>query len=127
MANETLSKGYEPADVEGRWLDYWKSHQSFTPDAAKAAAHPKDNYSIVIPPPNVTGALHMGHALNITLQDIMCRFMRQHGKTVLWVPGTDRLSVAGAEPLLVETSTGPLTPGSRATVMTLPAAVQSTR
>ena len=94
MANEMLSKGYEPAEVEERWLEYWKTHQSFTPDAAKAAAAPKDNYSIVIPPPNVTGALHMGHALNLTLQDIMCRYMRQHGKTVLWVPGTDHAGIA---------------------------------
>jgi valyl-tRNA synthetase len=94
MANETLSKGYEPADVEERWLAYWRTHQSFTPDAAKAAGHAADNYSIVIPPPNVTGALHMGHALNITLQDIMCRYMRQHGKTVLWVPGTDHAGIA---------------------------------
>jgi valyl-tRNA synthetase len=94
MANEMLSKGYEPAEVEERWLEYWKTHQSFTPGAAKAAATPKDNYSIVIPPPNVTGALHMGHALNLTLQDIMCRYMRQHGKTVLWVPGTDHAGIA---------------------------------
>jgi len=94
MANETLSKGYEPADVEERWLEYWKTHQSFTPDAAKAATYPTGNYSIVIPPPNVTGALHMGHALNLTLQDIMCRYMRQQGKTVLWVPGTDHAGIA---------------------------------
>jgi len=94
MANETLSKGYEPADVEERWLEYWKTNQSFTPDAVKAATHVKDNYSIVIPPPNVTGALHMGHALNLTLQDIMCRYMRQQGKTVLWVPGTDHAGIA---------------------------------
>ena len=91
---EPLAKGYEPADVEKRWLDHWASHQTFTPDVNKAVEHPGENYSIVIPPPNVTGALHMGHALNITLQDIMCRYMRQHGKTVLWVPGTDHAGIA---------------------------------
>jgi valyl-tRNA synthetase len=92
--SEPLPKGYEPADVEKRWLDYWASGKTFTPDAAKAAEHPDGNYAIVIPPPNVTGALHMGHALNITLQDIMCRYMRQRGKTVLWVPGTDHAGIA---------------------------------
>ncbi|NLY40160.1 MAG: class I tRNA ligase family protein, partial [Desulfovibrionales bacterium] len=94
MANEPLAKGYEPADVEKRWLDYWTDHQIFTPNMAKAAAEPDNTYSIVIPPPNVTGALHMGHALNITLQDILCRSMRQHGKTVLWIPGTDHAGIA---------------------------------
>ncbi|NLV96652.1 MAG: valine--tRNA ligase [Desulfovibrionales bacterium] len=94
MAMEPLAKGYEPADVEQRWLDYWTTHQTFTPDVDKAATHPDQNYSIVIPPPNVTGALHMGHALNITLQDIMCRYMRQQGKTVLWIPGTDHAGIA---------------------------------
>lgn len=65
MSTAPLPKGYEPADVEKRWLDYWTSHQTFTPDAAKATEHPDAAYAIVIPPPNVTGALHMGHALNL--------------------------------------------------------------
>lgn len=94
MSTETLAKGYEPAEVEKRWLEAWTSRRTFTPDAAKAAAQPGNNYSIVIPPPNVTGALHMGHALNITLQDILCRFMRQRGRTVLWVVGTDHAGIA---------------------------------
>ncbi|GAB1410332.1 valine--tRNA ligase [Desulfovibrionales bacterium] len=94
MANEPLAKGYEPADVERRWLDHWTDHQIFTPNVSKAVNQHEPTYSIVIPPPNVTGALHMGHALNITLQDILCRYMRQRGKTVLWIPGTDHAGIA---------------------------------
>ncbi|HKK32310.1 MAG TPA: valine--tRNA ligase [Desulfomicrobiaceae bacterium] len=90
MAEKNLPKGYEPADVEARWRTYWEEHKTFTPDPDG----PGEPYSIVIPPPNVTGALHMGHALNITLQDIMCRFMRQQGRKVLWVPGTDHAGIA---------------------------------
>ncbi|MBN2139656.1 MAG: valine--tRNA ligase [Desulfovibrionaceae bacterium] len=90
MAEPTLPKGYEPWDVETRWSEHWERQGTFTPDPAA----PGEAYSIVIPPPNVTGALHMGHALNITLQDILCRFARQQGKNVLWVPGTDHAGIA---------------------------------
>jgi valyl-tRNA synthetase len=90
MAEKTLAKGYEPADVEARWRDHWEENKTFTPDI-EADAEP---YSIVIPPPNVTGALHIGHALNHTLQDILCRYQRQQGKKVLWVPGMDHAGIA---------------------------------
>ncbi|MDQ7831419.1 MAG: valine--tRNA ligase [Desulfovibrionaceae bacterium] len=90
MATEALPSGYEPAEVESRWIDYWREHKTFTPDPDG----PGDPYCIVIPPPNVTGALHMGHALDITLQDILCRFHRQLGRKVLWVPGTDHAGIA---------------------------------
>ena len=89
-----LPKGYEPADVEARWGKHWEDNKTFSPDPAEVLTGGKEPYSIVIPPPNVTGALHMGHALNLTLQDILCRFMRQQGKSVLWVPGTDHAGIA---------------------------------
>ena len=89
-----LPKGYEPADVEARWGKHWEDNKTFSPDPADVLSGGKEPYSIVIPPPNVTGALHMGHALNLTLQDILCRFMRQQGKSVLWVPGTDHAGIA---------------------------------
>ncbi len=94
MSDATLPKGYEPADVEARWGKHWEDNKTFSPDPAEVLSGEKQPYSIVIPPPNVTGALHMGHALNLTLQDILCRFMRQQGKSVLWVPGTDHAGIA---------------------------------
>ncbi len=90
MSETTLAKGYEPAEVEARWLAFWQESGAGTadPDA------PGEPFSIVIPPPNVTGTLHMGHALNLTVQDILCRHMRQLGRKVLWVPGTDHAGIA---------------------------------
>lgn len=90
MTQSSISKGYEPAQVEQKWSDFWLEENSFTP-----LVEGKDPaYSIVIPPPNITGTLHMGHALNITLQDILCRYKRQKGYQVLWVPGTDHAGIA---------------------------------
>jgi valyl-tRNA synthetase len=83
---------YRPADVEGRIYAAWEESGAFRagrPERAKAQP-----YCIVIPPPNVTGSLHMGHALNNTLQDILCRFERMRGKDVLWQPGTDHAGIA---------------------------------
>ncbi|MEJ5242768.1 MAG: valine--tRNA ligase [Desulfomicrobiaceae bacterium] len=94
MSTTELAKGYEPAGVEARWRAFWEESRAFTPDVERACSAKASNYSIVIPPPNVTGALHMGHALNITLQDILCRHMRQRGKNVLWIPGTDHAGIA---------------------------------
>jgi valyl-tRNA synthetase len=85
-----LAKGYEPHDVEKRWYAEWESKGYFH----AAATSDRKPYSIVIPPPNVTGALHMGHALNNTLQDILCRWKRQQGYNVLWMPGTDHAGIA---------------------------------
>ena len=87
---DTLPKGYEPKDVEDRWRAHWEQEKTFTPDPSA----PGEPFSIVIPPPNVTGALHIGHALNLTLIDVLCRHARQKGKNVLWVPGTDHAGIA---------------------------------
>jgi len=87
-----IEKTYLPAAVEGRIYEAWERAGAFRagrPERAKAQP-----YCIVIPPPNVTGALHMGHALNNTLQDILCRFERMRGKDVLWQPGTDHAGIA---------------------------------
>ncbi|MDD2365082.1 MAG: valine--tRNA ligase [Desulfuromonadaceae bacterium] len=85
-----LTKGYEPHDVEKRWYEEWSEKGYFR----AASESDKKAYSIVIPPPNVTGALHMGHALNNTLQDILCRWKRMQGYNVLWMPGTDHAGIA---------------------------------
>lgn len=90
MSENALPKGYEPHAVEARWRDHWEANHTFTPDPAA----PGEAFSIVIPPPNITGALHMGHALNHTLMDVLCRHARQQGKNVLWVPGTDHAGIA---------------------------------
>jgi len=87
-----IEKTYQPGAVEGRIYAAWEEAGAFRagrPERAKAAP-----YCIVIPPPNVTGSLHMGHALNNTLQDILCRFERMRGKDVLWQPGTDHAGIA---------------------------------
>src|ERR1700691_112552 len=88
----TIDKTYQPAAVEGRIYSAWEEAGAFRagrPERAKA-----EPFCVVIPPPNVTGALHMGHALNNTLQDILCRFERMRGKDVLWQPGTDHAGIA---------------------------------
>jgi valyl-tRNA synthetase len=85
-----LEKSYEPRDVEARWYEYWESNGLFHADSDST----KEPYSIVIPPPNVTGVLHIGHALDNTIQDILCRYMRMKGKEVLWMPGTDHAGIA---------------------------------
>ncbi len=87
---ELLSKGYEFAEVEEKWLRRWQESASF---AAKMETG-KPAFSIVIPPPNVTGVLHVGHALNNTLQDILTRYHRMLGDNTLWVPGTDHAGIA---------------------------------
>ena len=87
-----IDKTYQPSEVESRVYAAWEKAQAFragAPERAGAAT-----YSIVIPPPNVTGSLHMGHALNNTLQDILCRYERMRGKDVLWQPGTDHAGIA---------------------------------
>jgi len=87
-----IEKTYQPSEVEGRIYQAWEQAGAFKagrPERAQA-----ETYSIVIPPPNVTGSLHMGHALNNTLQDILVRFERMRGKDVLWQPGTDHAGIA---------------------------------
>ena len=90
MSTKELPKAYEPKSVEERWYAFWLEKNYF---------HAKENgqglpFSIVIPPPNVTGSLHIGHALNSTLQDILVRWMRMSGRNTLWVPGTDHAGIA---------------------------------
>jgi len=85
-----LDKSYNPEGVEDKWYEYWTNGNLFTADPASGAAP----YSIVIPPPNVTGSLHMGHALNAVLQDVLARWRRMSGFDVLWVPGMDHAGIA---------------------------------
>ncbi len=85
-----LSKAYEPQAVETRWYEFWLKQGCFKADPAST----KPSYSIVIPPPNVTGVLTMGHVLNNTIQDILARKARMDGKEVLWLPGTDHAGIA---------------------------------
>ncbi len=92
LPESALSKGYEPKEVEDHWRAFWEQNASFTPNLAENGG--AESYSIVIPPPNVTGNLHIGHALNLTLQDVLCRHARQLGKQVLWVPGEDHAGIA---------------------------------
>ncbi|MBO4905423.1 MAG: valine--tRNA ligase [Bacteroidaceae bacterium] len=84
-----LASKYSPSEVEGKWYEYWLKHKMFAskPDG-------REPYTVVIPPPNVTGVLHMGHVLNETIQDILVRHARMQGKNACWVPGTDHASIA---------------------------------
>src|SRR5437660_9597585 len=88
-----IPKAYEPQAVEARWYQYWLDQQCFVADPARVSDK-RPAYSIVIPPPNVTGMLHMGHVLNNTIQDILSRKARMDGKEVLWLPGTDHAGIA---------------------------------
>lgn len=84
-----LDSKYSPSEVEGKWYKFWEDNKLFSskPDG-------REPYTIVIPPPNVTGVLHMGHMLNETIQDILIRKARMDGKNACWVPGTDHASIA---------------------------------
>jgi len=90
MEHSVLAKAYEPQEVEEEWYYYWERNALFRANAKSD----KSPFCIVIPPPNVTGSLHMGHALNNTLQDILCRYKRMKGYEVLWQPGTDHAGIA---------------------------------
>ncbi len=85
-----LAKAYDPKGVEERWYAFWEEQGYFTgPTGA-----PGDPFCMVIPPPNVTGALHVGHALNNSIQDTLIRRSRMQGRPTLWVPGTDHAAIA---------------------------------
>ena len=88
--SEPLDKVYNPGEIEQKWYDYWESNSLFRADADSD----RPPYSIVIPPPNITGSLHMGHALNNTMQDILIRAKRMQGYNALWMPGTDHAGIA---------------------------------
>lgn len=87
--SEELSAKYDPKEVEAKWYAYWTDHKLF-----RSVPDSRPSYTIVMPPPNVTGVLHMGHMLNNTLQDILIRRARMTGYNALWVPGTDHASIA---------------------------------
>ncbi|MEM9846545.1 MAG: class I tRNA ligase family protein, partial [Bacteroidota bacterium] len=84
-----LSTHYDPSTTEARWYDYWMAKGYFHSEPDE-----REPFTIVIPPPNVTGVLHMGHMLNNTIQDILIRKARLEGKNACWVPGTDHASIA---------------------------------
>src|ERR1051325_10038852 len=84
-----IPKAYEPQAVEEKWYQLWLDQKCFVADARST----KPAFSIVIPPPNVTGVLHMGHVLNNTIQDILIRKARMDGKEALWLPGTDHAGI----------------------------------
>ena len=90
MSTPTLEKTYNPANVEDKWYDHWLEKNYFHADPNSD----KEPYTIVIPPPNVTGMLTVGHVLNNTIQDILIRKARMEGKEACWVPGTDHASIA---------------------------------
>ncbi|MFQ5735499.1 MAG: valine--tRNA ligase [Thermodesulfobacteriota bacterium] len=90
MSEKTLEKTYEPASVEQRWAKKWIDLKIGTPEDGAG----KPSFSMVIPPPNITGALHLGHALNSTLQDVLARYKRMNGFNVLWLPGIDHAGIA---------------------------------
>ena len=85
-----IPKTYDPASFERKWYSYWEEHKLFHDEADES----REPYSVVIPPPNVTGQLHMGHALDNTLQDILVRYQRMRGKNAVWVPGCDHAGIA---------------------------------
>ena len=91
-----LSSRFAPAEIEAKWLEFWNKEGFYQPtqDPKKVESPDSKPYTIVIPPPNVTGILHMGHALNNTLQDILTRWKRMQGYNTLWLPGTDHASIA---------------------------------
>jgi len=87
--NDEIPKQYNPAETEDKWYAYWEEHQYF-----HSEPDDRDPFAVVIPPPNVTGVLHMGHMLNNTIQDVLVRRARMQGKNACWVPGTDHASIA---------------------------------
>ena len=101
MAKE-LAKSYNPSEFEDRIYDFWLKGNYFHAEVDKD----KKPYTIVMPPPNITGQLHMGHALDETLQDILIRWRRMQGYSALWLPGTDHASIATEAKIVVQAVTG---------------------
>ncbi|MDB5521395.1 MAG: valyl-tRNA synthetase, partial [Tardiphaga sp.] len=87
-----IEKTYQPADIEARMAAAWEAEGAFK--AGRPERRDAEPFTIMIPPPNVTGSLHIGHALNNTLQDVLCRFERMRGRDVLWQPGMDYAGIA---------------------------------
>jgi valyl-tRNA synthetase len=88
--NAEIPKVYNPSEVEQKWYKFWEENKLFTPEEDSK----KESFVIVIPPPNVTGSLHMGHALDNTIQDVLIRYKKLRGFNALWVPGTDHAGIA---------------------------------
>jgi valyl-tRNA synthetase len=88
-----LPKAYDPAAIEDHWAEYWVREKLFAQPTPKAADQ-GDPFTILLPPPNVTGRLHMGHMLNQTEMDILVRWRRMTGRRALWLPGTDHAGIA---------------------------------
>src|SRR5579885_2773286 len=84
-----LNKTFDPSEVEARWYPVWEASGAFAADPASRRVP----FTIMMPPPNVTGSLHMGHALTFTLQDVLIRWQRMRGRDVLWQPGTDHAGI----------------------------------
>ena len=84
-----IEKNYQPQAIENKWYSYWMKNNFFS-----SVPDERESYTILIPPPNVTGVLHMGHMLNNTIQDVLIRKARMEGKNACWVPGTDHASIA---------------------------------
>ena len=89
-----LEKTYNPADIEDRLYQKWLDNKYFHADAERGRREGKKPFTIVMPPPNITGQLHMGHALDQTLQDVLTRWKRMEGYSALWLPGSDHASIA---------------------------------
>jgi len=89
-----LPSTYEPSSFEKKWYEFWLERNLFRADEGKVLSGKAKGFSIVLPPPNVTGALHVGHALNAVLQDVVCRWKRMKGYQVCWIPGTDHAGIA---------------------------------
>ena len=85
-----LSTKYDPKSIEKKWYDTWIEEDVFTPNKKDN----KESFTVMIPPPNVTGILHLGHVLNNSIQDVLVRRERMRGKDTLWLPGTDHASIA---------------------------------
>ena len=94
MSSSEMPKAYNPKDFEDRINEYWMENECFKPSDPKHSKEGKEPFVIVIPPPNVTGVLHMGHGLNNILQDVLIRYHRMNGRPALWVPGTDHAGIA---------------------------------
>ena len=88
MSDKDISKSYQPSNVEEKWYSIWEEQNSFSPKGED------ESFTVMIPPPNVTGILHIGHILNNTIQDVLIRKARMQGKRTLWLPGTDHASIA---------------------------------
>lgn len=95
MLSDEIAPGYQPKVVEASWNDWWEKSGFYTADAeeCKNLKH-EDKFVMVIPPPNVTGSLHLGHALTVSIEDALCRWHRMRGRKVMWLPGTDHAGIA---------------------------------